>query len=138
MLAGQKLKVGVLLDADKEGKKVRDDIVKNKIIKGNRVIFVNEVTEVENVEMEFEDLFPEAFYINYVNRAYEKELGDDILLSPLSSKKPKVIQRIEDAFKGKDYKFYKTRPARIMLEDFGHFTLTDIPEELVTKNRKAL
>jgi 5S rRNA maturation endonuclease (ribonuclease M5) len=42
MLAGQKMKVGVLLDADREGKKVRDNITKNRIIRENHVIFIKE------------------------------------------------------------------------------------------------
>lgn len=136
MLAGQKLKVGVLLDTDAEGKRVRDDIVKNRIIKDNRVIFVTEAIEDVNREMEFEDLFPESFYLNYVNKAYNKELGDNSLPSPLTSRKPRVRQRIEEAFEQRKLKFHKTRPARLMLEDFGSMTLKDLPKGLVNNLEK--
>lgn len=136
MFAGQKLKVGVLLDTDAAGKRVRDDIVKSRIIKDNRVIFVNEAIEDVNREMEFEDLFPESFYIDYVNKTYNKELGDEPLVSPLTSRKPRVRQRIDEAFKQRKLEFHKTRPARLMLEDFGNMKLKDLPEELVNNLEK--
>ncbi|MHA1410748.1 MAG: ATP-dependent nuclease, partial [Candidatus Odinarchaeia archaeon] len=136
MLAGQKLKVGVLLDADLEGKKVRDDIVKNRILRDNRVIFVNEIYEDKNIEMEIEDMFPEEFYLKYVNKAYEKELNDEILVPPLASKKPRITQRIEDAFQIYNITFHKSRPARLILEDFGHLKLKDLPEELIDNMEK--
>ena len=136
MLAGQKLKVGVLLDTDSEGKKVRDDIIKNRILKENRVIFVNEAIEDANEEMEFEDLFPEKFYIDYVNKVYEKELKNKPLVSPLTSQKPRVRQRIDEVFGKRDIVFHKTRPARRMLEDFGTMKIEDLPKELVDNMEK--
>lgn len=136
MLAGQKLKVGVLLDTDVEGKRVRDDIVKNRIIKGNRVIFIDEAIEDANREMEFEDLFPESFYVEYVNKAYEEELGDQPLVSPLNSRKPRVRQKINEAFEQRGLVFHKTRPARLLLSDFGTMKLKDLPKELINNMEK--
>jgi len=137
MLAGQKLKVGVLLDTDAEGKRVRDDIVKNRIVKENRVIFIDEAIENANREMEFEDLFPEGFYIDYVNKVYSEELGDRPLTSPLTSQKPRVRQRINDAFEQRGLVFHKTRPARLLLEEFGTIKLKDLPKDLI-KNMEKL
>ena len=131
MLAGQKLKVGVLLDTDAEGKKVRDDIVKNRIIKDNRVIFIDEAVKNTNREMEFEDLFPESFYIDYVNKAYREELKDQPLISPLTNCSPRIRQRITEVFEQRGLVFHKTRPARLMLEDFGTIRLKELPKELV-------
>jgi predicted ATPase len=136
MLAGQKLKVGVLLNANSEGRKVRDDIIKNHLIRESNVIFVSEVAQEQNIEMEFEDLFPEDFYLEYVNRAYKKELRDEKLKTPLPSKKPRITQRIEDKFREMKLEFHKIRPTRLMLEDFGILEIEHLPEALIKKMEK--
>ncbi len=105
-------------------------------MKDSTLIYTSEISD-QNREMELEDLFPEEFYVKYVNETYKKELGDNPVPVPIPGSHPLIRRRLDDFFKSKELTFHKTRPARKMLEDFGKLTTADLPPELV-KNMEKL
>ena len=129
MMSGQGLGVIALLDHDGAGNLARDDIVKNKVLPDKLVLSISAAFDQAKVpaEAELEDLFPEDFYVKYLNRAYAKELGNSPLTTPLQSKKPRLCARIEDGLGARGIPFHKTRAARLMAEDFQNQAPGDLP-----------
>jgi len=130
MLAGQKLRVCVLLDSDTEGTRAANDIIKNKIIKDSKVIVLSEILG-DKKEADFEDIFPEEFFIKYVNEAYEKELKGNIIECPIPGYKPRMCSKIHDIFEERGIPYHKTRPARLILDYLKDAKLEDLPQEIV-------
>jgi len=134
----QGLDVGVLLDADKEGKNAYDVIVKNKILRDKKVSMLNEIfNKTDN--MSIEDIFPEDYYLKLVESTYQKELSaKGITNISLTSQDPMIVRRIEDFFKEKGLgEFHKSRPARALLDEFGKADINSLPDDLV-KNFKTV
>jgi len=100
MLSGQNLSVVVLLDSDTEGIAAANDLVKQWIIKDRHVLLLGKAADRQEVTC-LEDLLPLDFYLTYVNRAYEKELGGNPLTAgevtafPI----PQVVRKIDEAMK---------------------------------------
>ncbi|MFY3739825.1 MAG: putative ATP-dependent endonuclease of OLD family [Candidatus Nitrosomirales archaeon] len=130
MLAGQEFKVGVLLDSDREGELARDDLIKNKILKDSKVLFLSDITGNSSRKMNLEDIFPEDFYLKYVEDVYSKELnGKSIKLE----KGERIVRRIEEYFEKNSLgKFNKSRPARKIMKDFATAKIGDLHPELIT------
>ena len=116
MMVSQKLNVTILTDYDTAGKQLFDELVKTRILKEKHLVFVNEGIQ-PNQEMAIEDLFPEDYYLKFVNDAYSKELKGQQITS-LTSKHPMITKRVEEELEKQNIKFYKTRPTRIMLDEF--------------------
>ena len=68
---GQQLNVVVLLDSDPEGKRAAEGLIKKWIMKDKHVLLLGDVIGRED-ETTLEDLFPDEFYLEFVNKAYEK------------------------------------------------------------------
>ena len=141
MFRGQKLNVVVLLDSDPEGEKVAADLVKKWIMKDKHVLLLGPVLGREE-ETALEDMFPDEFYINYVNRAYEKELkGKPIdLAEGQEGEQQQLVRRIEAAFRKRGMKrnsegkaFNKGRAAKLLLAELPKRSLADLPEEMVKR-----
>jgi len=130
MLSTQNQNVCVLLNSDAVGEKVKEDLLKTKILQQNKIIYVNQVGGKKR-DMEFEDLFPEEFYLNYVNRAYAKELADSPMTSQVPLHGPTIRNKIEQYLTLRGAEFHRSRPARIMLEDLRSMKASDLPEEFV-------
>ena len=134
MYKSQELDVVVLLDADKEGKLSYESITKNKILRSQKVLLLNEVYGQTN-DMTIEDLFPEDFYLKFVEITYQDELresGIDKIV--LSSKSPLIVRRLECFFEKENLgRFHKSRPARAILTELGQADIGTLPEELVKK-----
>ena len=105
-------------------------ILKSKILKESNVVYISEVNSI-NREMELEDLFPEEFYMKYVNEAYKVELGEKKIVIPLPGPQSLIRRKLEEQFKSIGIAFNKTRPARLMLQDFGKMKPSDLPKEIV-------
>lgn len=137
MYKSQELNVAVLLDADKEGKIAQDLITKNKILRDQRVLLVNEATD-QIEKMTIEDMFPEDFYLKFVMATYQDVLRkrriDEINLDP---ENPMIVKRLECFFKNNDLgDFNKNRPDRAILTELGKTNINELPEDLVKKFEK--
>ncbi len=112
----QNLDVAVLLDADKEGKNAYEHIVKNKILIDKKVCMINDIfNKLEN--MSIEDIFPQDYYLKFVQLAYSRELEEKGIkgITP-DSQNPMIVKRIEDFFKKNNLgEFHKSRPNRVLL-----------------------
>lgn len=135
MYSSQDLQVGVLLDADSEGKNAYEQIVKNKILKSDKVLLLNEILGKTN-SMSLEDLFPEEYYLKFVEKSYQEELNGKKIV--LESDNPMIIKRIEAFFKKENLgEFHKSRPAREIMNEFGSTSLDTLPNTLVEKLEKV-
>ncbi len=130
MMHSQELTVSVLLDADREGRLVREELVKTRILKERHVMTIDEAGGAAK-EMELEDLFPEEFYLRFVSESYTKELGVQPFPSPLPEKQPRITQRVEAHLQQKGIQFNKTRPARRMMDHLSKAKIEDLPSDLV-------
>ena len=139
MLQGQQLNVVVLLDSDPEGQRVAEGLIKQWLMKDRHVLLLGQLLG-RTGEATIEDLFPVDFYLQYVNRAYDKELGG----KPLSdtevnrSAHPQIVRRIDEALKerglqpnSEGWAFNKGRPAKILLSELPKLNAPALPGELV-------
>jgi len=139
MLQGQQLNVVVLLDSDPEGQRVAEGLIKQWIMKDRHVLMLGQLLD-RTAEITLEDLFPVDYYLQYVNRAYEKELGG----RPLSDAEvnrnthPQLVRRIDEALKARElqpnsesWAFNKGRPAKLLLAELPKASVSELPHELV-------
>lgn len=136
MMTGQKLRVTILPDSDQEGIRVRDDIVKSKLVADTdkHVVFVDEAFDSRR-EAELEDLFPEDYYMKFVNDAYSNELAGKKVSLPSSGPR-RVIPRIEQEFANRGLTFHKTRPARLIMKELSKVEPNDLPKDLTARFTK--
>jgi hypothetical protein len=116
LLTAHRLKVLVLLDSESQAKRTaREDLIKNKLIREEGVIFVSDGLEAgaPATEADIEDLLEPAVYMQLVHDAYRTELaGKQLMLNPSI---PRIVRRYEEAFTQVALTFNKTRPARLFL-----------------------
>ncbi len=131
MYVGQKLDVGVLLDSDNEGKQALEMLTKNKILKENKILSLSDVLGKSGKELTIEDIFPEDYYLKFVELTYQTELkGKKIVLD---SSDGMLIKRIEAYFhKNGLGKFHKSRPDRAVMKEFSTTSIDKVPTELIT------
>ncbi|MFX0172499.1 MAG: AAA family ATPase [Candidatus Hodarchaeota archaeon] len=127
MMVSQKLKVSILADYDGAGKKLFDELIKTKILKEKHLVFVNECIG-SSQEMTIEDIFPEDYYLRFVISAYSKELQGNQITS-LTSQHPMITKRVEEELQKHSLKFHKTRPTRLILEEFSKPGIS-VPSEI--------
>ena len=128
----QELDVAVILDADHEGKSAYDLIVKNKILRDKKVSLLNEIFgKTDN--MSIEDIFPEDYYLKFVESTYQKELSaKGITNISLTSQNVMIVKRIEEFFKEKGLvEFHKSRPARAIMKEFGQADISTLSDDLI-------
>ena len=91
-------------------------------------------------ESTLEDLFPDEFYLNLVNKEYERDLkGEPIALEEVkASEHPQLVRRIDAALKNRGmmpnsegWAFNKGRVAKLLLIELPKRSLTDLPNEMV-------
>ncbi len=143
MLQGQQLNVVVLLDSDPEGDKAAEGLIKEWIIKDRRVLHLGQILNREG-ETTLEDIFPEKFYLKFVNDAYQKELEDSPVALEEVEGNGQIVQRVEKAFAARQMElnsegkaFNKGRAAKGMMSELPKMTTQDLPEEMV-RNFKNL
>jgi predicted ATP-dependent endonuclease of OLD family len=112
MLTSQNLKVVTLFDFDKSGKESAEDIIKQKLVREENVLFVNEAVKT-STEMDIEDLLDESLFASLANESYAKELKGLVLT--LNPKIPRIVIRYEEAFKNIGLEFNKTRIANLFM-----------------------
>jgi len=131
----QELQVGVLLDADNEGHIAKEQLIRDTLLKSNKILLLNDIFDKPDQTMSLEDIFPEDYYLGFVARAYEKELkGIEI---KLESTNPMLVKRIESFFKKNNLgNFDKTKPSLLITKEFAKGDFDKIPTELVTNFEK--
>jgi len=131
MYVGQKLDVGVLLDSDNEGKQALEMLTKNKILKNNKILLLSDVLGKSGKELTLEDIFPEDYYLRFVESTYQKELGGKKIV--LDKGEEMLVKRIEAYFQKNNLgKFHKSRPDRAIMKEFATTTIDKIPSTLIT------
>ncbi len=115
LLTSERLRVIVLLDDEKNARSTRVDLVKDKLIRDESVVFVTEafLAAGKPSEADVEDLIDPAVYNTLVLESYRSELdGKSLTLNP---NLPRIEKRYELAFSALGLEFHKTRPARLFL-----------------------
>jgi predicted ATP-dependent endonuclease of OLD family len=132
----QELKVGVLLDSDNEGNIAKEQLIRDQILKSNKILTLGDIFDQPNQTMSLEDIFPEDFYLKFVKMSYSKELGGKEIV--LDSKNPMLVKRIEAFFTKNNVvgTFDKTKPALAITKEFGKTDLSTMPSQLVTNFEK--
>jgi hypothetical protein len=115
LLTAERLNVLVLLDEERQARTAKDELVKQKLIREDNVIFVTDGFDAAGrpAEADIEDLLDEAVYNDLVRESYAEELAGKAL--SLNPKVPRIVKRYEEAFKSLGLNFHKTRPARLLL-----------------------
>lgn len=116
LLASERLNVMVLLDDEGKARQTRDELVRQKLIREENVLFVTDGFDSakQPPEADVEDLLDPAVYGALINESYKKELQGQPL--NLNANVPRIVKRYEQAFGAIGIEFHKTRPARLLLE----------------------
>lgn len=131
LLTSQRLKVLVLLDAEKQARVVAKQLVKSKLIRDQNVVFISEgFDSTSRNEADIEDLLDPTVYEKLVSESYSQELEGKNL--NLNNNIPRIVKRYEEAFKTLGIEFNKMRPARLFLRRIG-----EDPQSLITPTSRA-
>lgn len=125
LLASEELNVLILLDDDRAGREARNELVANKLVRDQAIIFVTEGFNPKPSEADIEDLIDPAVYDMLVADTYRTELKGKTL--NLNSKILRIVKRYEDAFKAQGLEFHKTRPAREFMVRMGSNAASVLP-----------
>jgi ABC-type cobalamin/Fe3+-siderophores transport system ATPase subunit len=119
LLTSEEQNVLVLLDQEKEAQATKEHLVKSKLIAEQNVVFVSEAfTEPAPSEADIEDLLDPAIYEALVRESYKTELTGKNLV--LNANLPRIAKRVEAGLKSLDIKFFKTRPASLLLKKMAN------------------
>lgn len=97
----------------------------------------------DNTEME--DMFPNDYYLRFVNAEYAKALGGtELTLNDISkSNHPQIVHRVYEVFKARGLTvnsegkaFNKGRIAKKMLTELQKTNFEDLPEEVIWNFRR--
>ena len=121
LLASQNLNVVVLLDEERESKTTRDELVGNKVIHKNNILFVSECLDTKVEEADIEDLLDRDVFLNLVKSTYSDELK-------FNENIPRVAKQAEQAVRAKNQSFVKAKPAREFMTLLG-----SSPEQVMTE-----
>lgn len=118
LLSSEELNVLVLLDQEKKTKGTKDDLVREKLIAEQNVVFVSEAFGTNAPkEADIEDLLEPSLYETLVREAYATELKGKKLT--LNTNIPRIVKRVEQALETLEITFHKTRPTRLLLRKMG-------------------
>jgi hypothetical protein len=113
LMTAQGLRVVVLFDTEAQSQATADQMIKEKLIRTDGVLFAGQAFDPALQEADLEDLLDESVFVALVESAYAAELkGRPVRLT---SKHPRVIHRVEAAFKALGIEFHKTRPASLFM-----------------------
>ncbi len=114
LLTSERLRVMVLFDDEKNARSTKAELVKEKLIRDDNVVFVTEgfLAGVPS-EADVEDLIDPAVYDALVLESYQFELAGKT--PNLNPRVPRIEKRYEQAFGDIGLEFHKTRPARLFL-----------------------
>jgi predicted ATPase len=117
LLTSQQVRVVVLLDSEKESRRSGEEMVRDKLIRQDGVLYVSVAMPDPNAEADIEDMLDPAVFDQLVRESYAAELaGESLSLNP---QVPRIVKRYELAFCDLGMEFHKTRPARLFLRRMG-------------------
>lgn len=119
LLASENLNVLVLLDHEKDAISTREDLLKTKVLRENNILSIGDAFEEDArpKDADIEDLLDADVYEKLVRDSHAPEIGKKKLT--VNDRIPRLAKRMEQALKGVDVEFSKTRPARLFLEKMG-------------------
>lgn len=120
LLSSQNLNVVVLLDKERASEVTRNELVENKIIHKNNILFVSECLDTELNEADIEDLLDRDVFLRLVEESYSADLV-------LNENVPRVVKQVEQALRVKKLSFIKAKPARNFMK-----LLAASPEKVMT------
>lgn len=114
LLTSESLNVLVLLDAEKDARSTKDELVRARLIREENVVFVSEgISPSASTEADIEDLLEPSVYEALILESYAKDLKNKTLKPNLNI--PRIAKRFEVALKEVGIEFHKTRPTRLFL-----------------------
>ena len=114
LLTSHRLSAIVLLDDEPKARVIATDMIKKKLIREKRVLYVSEAFDAPRPSADIEDLLDPDVYSQLVQETYQVELQGKTL--SLDTKIPRVVKRFEKAFGDLGLPFHHTRPARRFLD----------------------
>ena len=139
MLLGQELNVVVLLDSDTAGKLAAEELIKNWIAKDRQVVLLDAALGLREGAT-IEDLFPDDFYLHYVNQAYQTDFGENILTIDEIGLEGGIVHRIEIAMvkrglpsNSQGRAFNKGRVIKAMLVELPRLEVSELPKDVVDR-----
>lgn len=142
-LVGNKFDAGVLLDSDAEGAEAKAKITElylNQLGEGQkfRVLMLKEAAGITKNEPAIEDIFPEEFYLDCVNKAYRYTIKLEDL--PVDGS-DQITKRVEAVLKTR-YGSKELDKRRVMAEMLKRFdewkTLGDLPGDTAKLAEKLI
>ena len=128
LLTSEEQNVLVLLDQEKEAQATKEHLVRSKLIAEQNVVFVSEAfADPTPSEADVEDMLDPAMYEALVRESYKTELTGKTLV--LNANLPRIAKRVEAGLKALDIKFYKTRPASLLLKKMATEPATIVTDE---------
>ena len=131
-ISGQKLNVVVLLDSEAQGRRVREELLKTRILKKDQLLLVSDPFG-DDRERDVEDLIPEEYYLALVKDSYATDLaakGIKRIQLP-DQRPPRIAKAIEAFFIANGLPpFQKTRPASLLIRTWAA-RQDQIPERLL-------
>ncbi|MCF6178112.1 MAG: AAA family ATPase [Geopsychrobacter sp.] len=128
LLGSQKrMNIATLMDYDPHTDSVAQQLVKQKILRQKSLL--NFAQYVDADEADLEDLFDRDFYLELVNKEFEKE----ITFAELKPNVKRVLVALKPSFGGKSFNHY--RPARYLSEHFGELE-KQITDEVIERFEK--
>lgn len=114
LLTSEALNVLVLLDAERDSKVTKDELLKAKLIRDQNVVFVSEAFTPQPAEADIEDMLEPGVYEALVRESYAAELKGKTL--KLNASIPRISKRVEQGLADLGVAFHKTRPTRLFLK----------------------
>lgn len=109
------MNVATLIDLQKKDQQNVENLYKRRLLKKTHVLTYADFTNTS--EADVEDMFEPDFYLKVVNKEYESTLGKPLTLANLPKGGPRIVSRIEQAFKASATEgFNHYRPARNLNE----------------------
>lgn len=135
MYKSQGLDIAVLLDADTEGRNAQKQLVENKILKTNKILLLSELLG-EKRKMSIEDIFPEDYYLSFVQSVYQKELeSKNIKKIEMVFGESMIIKKIERFFEENGLgKFNKIKVNKEIMTELPKADITKIQKELIDRS----
>lgn len=113
LLTSQKLRVVVLFDSEPKTEHTAKDLMRERLIRSDSILFVGQSFDPERKHADIEDLLDDDVYLGLVREAYAKEIAGKTLT--LNDNIPRIVARVGDAFQQAGLEFTKTRPASLWM-----------------------
>jgi predicted ATP-dependent endonuclease of OLD family len=132
LLSSEQLNVLVLLDDEKAAKSTKDELVKNKLVAEQNVVFVSEAFEGSAPkEADIEDLLDPSMYVDLVRESYADELVGKRFI--LNDRIPRIAKRVETGLMALGIEFHKTRPTRLLLKKMATDPVAIMTEDSIRR-----